>query len=272
MQVYAWVHWPVYVYTDVPAEKRDISVEKILLHDLHNASVLHDSLNTMPTSDPTVLSTDNHLTMLFEGSTVQQRLKLRVLRDTGASANFVSPRILQQLKLSTEPVAAKLRLADNSETAIIGKVKLKLKLQHFVATVLCFVTDLCQDFDVVLGNTLLVGNKAVLNFEHHTVSLTRDGKLYQLRAATSAAEPDRNVKFDGSHDDRQFLSCAQASRCMNNGCDSYLIVVITVQTETDAQPDTALSDSIAALRHKYADIFEPPAGLPPDRGTEHVIP
>ena len=27
-----------------------------------------------------------------------------------------------------------------------------------------------------------------------------------------------------------------------------------------------------ALRHKYADIFEPPAGLPPDRGIEHIIP
>ena len=57
--------------------------------------------------------------------------------DTGASANFVSPRILQQLKLSTEP-AAHLRLADNGETAIIGQVKLKTKLQHFVATVPCY--------------------------------------------------------------------------------------------------------------------------------------
>ena len=140
--------------------------------------------------------------------------------NTGASAKFASPRILQQLKLSTEPAAAKLRLADNSETAIIGKVKLKIKLQHFVATVPCSVTDLCQDFDVILSNTFLVGNKAVLNFEHHTVSLTRDGKLYQLKAATSAAEPDKDAEFDEFHDDRQFLSCAQASRCMKNGCDS----------------------------------------------------
>ena len=76
------VHWPVYLYTDVPAEERDISVERTSLHDLHNASVLHDTLSTMPASDPTVLSTDNHLTMFFEDSTVQQRLKLRILMNT----------------------------------------------------------------------------------------------------------------------------------------------------------------------------------------------
>ena len=27
-----------------------------------------------------------------------------------------------------------------------------------------------------------------------------------------------------------------------------------------------------SLRHRYADIFEPSTGLPPDRGIEHVIP
>ena len=132
------------------------------------------------------------------------------------------------------------------------------------------MTDLCQGFDVILGNTFL-GNRAVLNFEHHTVSLTRDGKLYQLKTATSAAEPDRNAELDEFRDDRQFLSCAQASRCMKNGCDSYLFVINTIQTETDAQPDTALSGYIDALRHMYADIFEPPAGLHQDRGIEHVI-
>ena len=131
-----------------------------------------------------------------------------------------------------------------------------------------FVTDLCQDNDVILGNTFLIGNQAVLNFEH-TVSLTRDDKLYQLRAETAATKPGRNVEFDAIHDDRQFLSCARASRCMKNDCDS---VVNTVQTETDAEPDTALSCSIDALRHKYANIFEPPAGLPLDRGIEHVVP
>lgn len=69
---------------------------------------------------------------------------------------------------------------------------------------------------------------------------------------------------------------------MKNCCESYLIVVNAVQTEivagSSSQPDvdmvqseTNLSGSTYALP-RYADIFEPPAGLPPDRGIEHVIP
>ena len=39
----------------------------------------------------------------------------------------------------------------------------------------------------------------------------------------------------------------------------------TVQTET------GLGNAIDSLRYRYADIFEPLTGLPPDRGIEHVI-
>lgn len=71
------------------------------------------------------------------------------------------------------------------------------------------MTGLCQDFHGVLGNTFLTGSKAVLHFEHHTVLLTRDCKLYQLKATNSAAESDRDAVFDEFHDARQFLNCAQ---------------------------------------------------------------
>lgn len=50
---------------------------------------------------------------------------------------------------------------------------------------------------------------------------------------------------------------------MKNACESYLIVVNTVQAE--------LSGSVNALRYKYADIFEPSVGLSSDTGIEHVI-
>jgi hypothetical protein len=41
-----------------------------------------------------------------------------------------------------------------------------------------------------------------------------------------------------------------------------------IHTDTES----SLANGIASLRQQYADIFEPPKGLPPDRGTEHVIP
>ena len=135
-------------------------------------------------------------------------------------------------------------------------------MQHFVAAVPCYVTDLCQDFDVILGNTFLTGNKAVLDFERHTVSLTRVGKLYQLKSAGGATETEHADSIDEFHDDRQFLNCAQATRCIRNGCESHLVVVNSLQTETgddsssqtdisnDAiQTETGLAEAIDSLRH-----------------------
>ena len=36
--------------------------------------------------------------------------------------------------------------------------------------------------------------------------------------------------------------------------------------------DNSLAGGITSLRQQYADIFEPPQGLPPDRGIEYVMP
>ena len=281
------IHWPVYVYTDIPVNTVDIAVESTTLHGLHNATVVHDNTDAIPVPDSSITGTDKHLTMLFEGTTVQQRLKLQVLLDTGASANFVSPRVLADLNMQFQPAGAKLRLAGDTEAAILGKVKLKVKLQHFTALVPCFVTELCQDFDLILGNSCLTEHKAVLNFGSNTVCLFRNDKLYKLKGAATETVKS-SCHFDEFDSSKHLLNCAQASRLIRNGCDSYLVVLNSLQTETVAtgqtagradagqtdvrHPETELSDSIASLQHDYADIFEAPTGLPPDRGIEHVIP
>lgn len=59
---------------------------------------------------------------------------------------------------------------------------------------------------------------------------------------------------------------------MKDGCESYRIVANYVQSEIDAsssfqtdvgvsQTETDLSGVLDALRHRYADMFEPPADL-----------
>ena len=57
-------HWPVYVYTDVPAESMDCTVEKTPLHALHNCTLLAaNAMPDLPADQPHC--TDKHLTMLF---------------------------------------------------------------------------------------------------------------------------------------------------------------------------------------------------------------
>ena len=86
------------------------------------------------------LSTDKHLTMLFEGGTTKQGLSFIILMGTGASANFISPQLLKRLQLECQPADAKLRLADNTEAPLLGKVQLRLKIQQIsnCGMVLCY--------------------------------------------------------------------------------------------------------------------------------------
>ena len=131
-------HWPVYVYTDVPVDVMDQTVEKTPLHTLHNCT-LHTT-DAVPGEQP--LSTDKHLTMLFEGGTTKQGLSFIILMNTGASTNFISPQLLRRLQLECQPADAKLRLADDTEAPILGKVQLRLKIQQFSTVVWCYGTDL----------------------------------------------------------------------------------------------------------------------------------
>lgn len=126
---------------------------------------------------------DGRLSMLFEGSFGGDdggRLKAPILLDSGASTNFVSPRLLKQLSISFTTSSAKLKLADNSDAPILGKVRLRFKLQNFTATVSSFVTGLCEEFDVLLGNTFMTSQRVILDYFNFTASFRRDGKLYTV--------------------------------------------------------------------------------------------
>ena len=94
--------------------------------------------------------------MLYEGLCIvchRGHLGTTVLLDTGATSNNVSPRVLQQVSISYHSSTNSLKSADDSEAPILSKVRLRLKIQNFTATIQqhvgCCVTDLAESFDVV---------------------------------------------------------------------------------------------------------------------------
>ena len=114
-------HWPVYIHTDVAADTSltDTTVNGTPLHRLHNAAVVLEE-----TPPHGIQTTDQHLTMLLEGSAANSEGVIRTLVDTGASANFVSPQLLARLGTAwddTSATSASLRVADNTEAKLIGK-------------------------------------------------------------------------------------------------------------------------------------------------------
>ena len=176
--------WPVYIFTDVPTGADQALSRGQSMHRLHHAT-LASSSSSPQDSD---LESDERLAMLFEGSFVGHfagRLRdggvdAPILLDSGASANFVSPRLLKHLAVTCSPSSLTLRLADDSSAPILGKVRLRFRLQSFSCTATCYVTDLYDEFDLILGNSFMLTHKAVLDYSNYTASFRRHGKLYTL--------------------------------------------------------------------------------------------
>ena len=227
--------------------------------------------------------------MLFEGSFRGDfdgrgggyggQLNFPILFDTGASSNFVNPTLLQKLGISYAPSSSTLRLADDSSAPILGKVRLRFKLQSFTSVVSCYVTDLCDEFDVILGNKFMVSHCAVLDYSAYTVSLQRHGKRCTLiprsiltnegqlpdkvpepevrkssskslpskdRAARRANRADEHAKYTdrlNGLDPKLVLSCAQANKSIQQGCRSFLVLV--TQADIDKLKATLASATVS---------------------------
>ncbi|KAA6427324.1 MAG: hypothetical protein FRX49_01989 [Trebouxia sp. A1-2] len=104
--------------TDVPTGADQALSRGQSMHRLHNATVA-------PASDEVDSDSDERLAMLFEGSfgcggRDGHRVDTSILFDSGATSNFVSPRLLKQLAVNYSPSSATLRLADASSVPILG--------------------------------------------------------------------------------------------------------------------------------------------------------
>ena len=276
--------WPVYIFTDVPSGADQAFSSGQSMHRLHNAvvsSAAHDS----------DLESDERLAMLFEGAFQGgfggrghgDGLNSPILFDSGASSNFVSPRLLQQLGISYSPSGATLRLADDSSAPSLGKVRLRFKLQSFTGIATCYVTDLCDEFDVILGNSFMVSHRAVLDYSNFTASLRRHGRLYTLsprsiltdrgkfpvqpesvhvrkpssskslprkdKATRRANRADQHARYSDclkGLDPRLVLGCAAARKSIKRGCRAFLVLVTKDDIDRATLAAANVTDSSSA--------------------------
>ena len=96
-----------------------------------------------------------------------------VLCDTGASATFISAAFLKGHNMQHSAVADPadvVTLADGSACPVIGSCVVPLTVQNCTIAVQCFVLDMHNSFDVILGQSWIEGHAAVLDFCKKEVS------------------------------------------------------------------------------------------------------
>ena len=109
-------------------------------------------------------------------------------------------------------------------------------------------------------------------FEQGTCVLKKGDRHYTIHSLRKAAN---KTEQDAVSVENLMLSVAQAKRFAKAGGRSFTAMVSTVQQHNTTGPDSTepeLSAQIADVQQQYSDLFQTPAGLPPDRGIEHVIP
>lgn len=234
------VLWPVFIHTDCSAAVVSQTDAQQARHKLHGAVVATSQAEPAKPADA-------QLSMLFEGSSMG--LKLQTLLDSGATDNFVSAATVQRLKLQTRSAAVNLQLADGSATKISSQVKLRMTVGSLHTSVSCFVTDLGEPFDVILGNSFLVQHSAVMCYESGTCVLITNSKQFIIH---SLHRPAACSGQSGTNDiSKSILSVAQARRDLRAGCRSFTVMVSAVgqldavNTQADPNLDTEIAQLLA---------------------------
>lgn len=142
----------------------------------------------------------------------------------------------------------------------------------YVAALLCYVSNVCQGFEVILGNIRLPGNKVISRLLLHPQTCRGVSLLgatiasYANEGATILHLKESVLTFNKFNDDRRILShvlwLADVQRRI---ASLYRVVVITLQYCVI----TSESSFCTALPCAYSSL---PAGLPLDRGIANHKP
>jgi hypothetical protein len=117
--------------------------------------------------------------------------EVRVLLDSGASANFVSDTLLRELSLPTTPISSSVsvRVADGRTSIVQSSVTTDLSVGTLQFGVTCLPTELYH-YDVVLGKPWLTLFNPVVNWRLNAVSLVHLGRTHVLMGSQKSGLPD----------------------------------------------------------------------------------
>jgi hypothetical protein len=206
--------------------------------------------------------------------------------------------------LFTKPTDFKVSLADGTTASLQGECSVYVKLPtrckatRYLRKVKCYVIDMADDLDIILGDDWCTRERATLDFHTRTCVLSRRGLVLdcikvgkpQPVADTllSATQARRAIRKNGGqfyHVQVQSTHAVQSPSNADKEPEHQMSWVEITQTPLGAPPgrkyahglsEGDLPDGISQtgkdiLLKNNKSVFDKPSGLPPDRGVEHVI-
>jgi hypothetical protein len=102
-----------------------------------------------------------HLHMTFPCTIAGQTVDIMV--DTGASHSFMDAGFARQNGIHIDNDVGSVNCGGNNVASVVGSAYLQLRIENFRQRVKFYLTDLPAGHSVILGNTWLVDNQAVLD-------------------------------------------------------------------------------------------------------------
>ncbi|GAU45146.1 hypothetical protein TSUD_253790 [Trifolium subterraneum] len=199
-------------------------------------------------------SMGEYRTMKVEGKL--EGVDIVVLIDSGASHNFISPKLTSALGLTVTPmVERKIKLGDGHRVLTRGVCKgIKLKLGDMEVVVDALVLDL-GGLDVILGvSWLCTLGKVIMDWKTLNMQFVHQGKSVVLQG-------------QGENQEKQ---CYLNSFLDNNQHHNIEDGWINFQ-KSNCQQLEVIDGGLAEVLQRFADVFKESIQLPPMRSQSHQI-
>ena len=240
-----------------------------------------------------IASDDNAgLTAIFQVQLAGTQARLLV--DTGAKASFVDLAFAHRVGLHlhssvSTPTTPTIQLANGSTMPSTGQVLAPLAIQQFRSDLHAYAADLSTlPCDILVGEPWLRQNKASICYGPLGATALHVKKgVRKISLPPIPVEPTgpNTVQVNAIQMKRQ-LKQDEAVKCIvvklkdphlyrKEGAASLEAQSVTDQVNSAEHdnPDLVSSMIMEQLKLEFADVFQPPPdGLPPDRGTGHLIP
>jgi transposase InsO family protein len=250
------IPWPVDIYYDAPYEPHQLKITKSGEQTAQQTPAMH--FRAAVSGTPAVVALDSQATHCF--------IDKQFAHDAGVICT---------------PAHRMVQLADGSHTQITAECKVHLKIfsdergsKAYVGKVPCFLIDLGEDHNIILGQDWLQQEEAVMTFKTNSCQLMKRGGLL-LTHNSHSEEQEKHI--------RPTLSAARTLKAVANGCALLHIQLQAMPGPPPEGPKNAgipeqvelpegISTQVRHILQKHAAVFGKREGLPPDRGTFLTIP